>query len=415
MVYLVVAFLVSWQAALAAIVAGSLLMLLLGQLVRLSREAGKQQTKLLKSLIARLTDTLQSVKPLKAMGRAERAGEVLEYETGQLNQSLRKGVFATEALGAAYEPLTTVFIAGAMYLAITQANLPFATVMVLVILLMRVLGFLGKIQKQYQKLASAEYAFHSIRKTIRRIEKAREPDARGAEPRFDKELVLKDVRFGYGDKPVLRGVSMRLPAGSFNTLTGASGGGKTTLVDVVTGLLEAQEGTVELDGVAMDEINLTEWRRQIGYVPQETLLLHDSVFHNVTLGDPTLTEDDVVVALKKAGAWGFVSALPDGIHSKAGERGSMLSGGQRQRINIARALVHRPRLLILDEATSALDPESEAAICRSLYELRGSVTILAISHQPGLKDIADTVYRLDEGRISTVASELQQPRPSLVS
>ena len=136
----------------------------------------------------------------------------------------------------------------------------------------------------------------------------------------------------------------------------------------------------------------------IGYVPQETQLLHDTVLHNVTLDDPGLCDADAERALKEAGAWEFVAALPEGMDSIVGERGEKLSGGQRQRIVIARALVHRPKLLILDVATSALDPVSEAAIQQTIEQLRGKLTLLAISHQAALVDAADRVYRLENGR-----------------
>jgi ATP-binding cassette subfamily C protein len=121
------------------------------------------------------------------------------------------------------------------------------------------------------------------------------------------------------------------------------------------------------------------------------------VLVNVTLGDPAFTEIDVENALRDAGAWDFVAEMPDGIHSVVGERGGRLSGGERQRITIARALVHKPQLLILDEATSALDPASEADICETLRQLRGKLTILAISHQNALLNEADRAYRLDDG------------------
>jgi ATP-binding cassette subfamily C protein len=135
----------------------------------------------------------------------------------------------------------------------------------------------------------------------------------------------------------------------------------------------------------------------IGYVPQESWLLHDSVLNNVTLGDPELSAGDAIRALQAAGAWGFVQKMPQGINSTVGERGGKISGGQRQRIAIARALVHQPKLLILDEATTALDPENEMAICNTLRELRGRLTILAISHQPAVLEVCDQAYRLQNG------------------
>ena len=154
-----------------------------------------------------------------------------------------------------------------------------------------------------------------------------------------------------------------------------------------------------IDDLPLAKVDLEKWRKMIGYVPQETLLLHDSVFINVTLGDPDLSVADAERALRAAEALEFVAEMGQGIYSTVGERGSMVSGGQRQRIAIARALVHKPKLLILDEPTSALDPESEAAICQTLSHLRGrGITILAISHQPTIMNVADRAYQLEDGK-----------------
>jgi ATP-binding cassette subfamily C protein len=165
-------------------------------------------------------------------------------------------------------------------------------------------------------------------------------------------------------------------------------------VDLVIGLLRPKSGEVWIDELPLKLADLRQWRRMIGYVPQETLLLHDSIFMNVTLGDPDITEPEAQEALRKAGIWEFVEKRPQGIHSSVGQRGLMLSGGQRQRIAIARALVRKPKLLVLDEATTALDPDNEAAICKTLQKLRGDITILAISHQTAILEVADRAYRL---------------------
>jgi ATP-binding cassette subfamily C protein len=207
------------------------------------------------------------------------------------------------------------------------------------------------------------------------------------------------VTFAYDKHLVLDNTSMKIPVGSLTTLVGPSGSGKTTVIDLVIGLLKPQSGNVLLDDTPLPELDLKAWRRMIGYVPQETLLLHDSILHNVTLGDPALSEQDAVQALKSAGAWEFVVRMPDGIHSTVGERGTKISGGQRQRIMIARALVQKPALLILDEATSALDPENEAAIGNTMRALRGDLTILAITHQTALVSAADCVYRLGNNTV----------------
>jgi ATP-binding cassette subfamily C protein len=156
----------------------------------------------------------------------------------------------------------------------------------------------------------------------------------------------------------------------------------------------------------LEKIDLKKWRRMIGYVPQETLLLHDSILMNVALGDKDLAGKDVEDALKAAGAWEFISNQPQGMYTVVGERGQKLSGGQRQRIAIARALVHKPKLLILDEATTALDPVNEAAICETLRKLSGNITILAISHQPALMKVADQVYRLQNKTLVAIEDPL---------
>jgi ATP-binding cassette subfamily C protein len=147
---------------------------------------------------------------------------------------------------------------------------------------------------------------------------------------------------------------------------------------------------------------------QIGYVPQETLMLHQSVAQNVTLGDPSVPLADVHAALHAAGASEFVAALPEGVDTIVGERGLRLSGGQRQRLALARALVRKPSLLVLDEATTALDPATEREICETLRALRGTVTLVAICHHGHLVEVADLVYRVGTG-IELVAATPQPP------
>jgi ATP-binding cassette subfamily C protein len=392
-----VALLVSWQATLAALAVAGAISAAFGFLVRKSRRAGNRQTRLLNSLMSRMTDTLQSVKALKSMGLADRANVVLEAETGRLNKALRREVISSEALNALYEPAIVAFVAGGLYMAVSHFAIPLASILVLVVLLVRVMASLSKVQRSYQKMVTQQSAYWSLFKTIQSAEQAHESAEVGRTPSFERELRLDRVHFAFGAKPVLRGLSLEIPAGSFTTLIGPSGSGKTTVVDLVTGLLKPDQGAVYVDGTPLSECNLQQWRHLIGYVPQETLLLHDTILHNVTLGDSALSETDAERALRAAGAWEFVRSSEEGIHAVVGERGAKLSGGQRQRLCIARALVRHPKLLILDEATSALDAGSEAAICQTLGELRDKITILAISHQSGLATIADRVLRLEGG------------------
>jgi ATP-binding cassette subfamily C protein len=264
----------------------------------------------------------------------------------------------------------------------------------------RALFSLQKAQKQYQAMAACESAFWSLQKTIEQSEKEGETNNGTAEPVFERGISVRDVSFKYDERPILSQASLFIPAGEVTAVVGPSGAGKTTIADLALGLVTPQQGQVYLDDAPLSDIDISKWRSRVGYVPQEMLLLHEDVLTNVTLGDPKLSRADVEEALTAAGAAEFVRELPQGLDTPLGERGARLSGGQRQRIAIARALVHRPSLLILDEATAALDPASEAGIYETVRSLRGRTTILAISHQPGLLRVADRVYRLSNGRVA---------------
>jgi ATP-binding cassette subfamily C protein len=407
-VYAAVAVAVSWKAALASLIGGALIIWASHFLVRKTRRAGKKQTDLMISLMSRLTDTLQSVKPLKAMAREELADQVLKLETNRLNKALRRQVFAAAALNSGQDLMFIALIALGIYLALEPFSMGLATVTILVVTLGRAFAFLGKVQKQYQKLAQGESAYWSLLDTIDNARNEREPGGGNIKPTLHSGITYRDISFAYDGHQVLSHLNLEIPVHRITTLIGPSGSGKTTIIDLLIGLLQPDSGQVLIDGVPLEELDIKAWRSMIGYVPQETVLLHDSVLHNVTLGDPAITEAQVIEALKEAEAWEFVSRLPEGIHTLVGERGGRLSGGQRQRISIARALINRPQLLILDEATSALDPGSEAAIVQTLGRLKDHLTILAISHNVALADAADLVYRLEPGgrveRQSGVAS-----------
>ncbi len=396
-VYTCVALMVAWKATVMAVILGSGILYVLRFMVKKAKMAGRDQTLLLKSLLSFLTDILLSIKPLKAMAREYAAERILQQKTLALRSALQKQVFSKEALRALQEPLTTIFFATGLYIALVVLDLPLSNVLVMVYMLAKILKALQRAQKEHQSMVIAESAYWSLLSRIQAAEEQREEFKGRRSPKFEHFISLQGVTFGYGERPLLHGLDMEIKKGSFTALIGPSGAGKTTVVDIITGLIHPQAGRVLIDDLSLDEIDLVQWRKKIGYVPQETLLLHDTVFFNITLGDETIAEADVIEALKKAGAWEFVAQLPKGIHSVVGERGGLISGGQRQRITIARALVKDPCLLIMDEATSALDPETELEICRTLRGLRDYVTVLAISHQETILKEADTAFKLEHG------------------
>jgi ATP-binding cassette subfamily C protein len=349
---------------------------------------------------------LQSIKPLKAMARENASDLLLEKKTKRLNKALQKQVLNKELLKAFHEILMTVFLAAGLYILLIHWQMSLASVMVLAYLVSRLLKRLNKVQERYQEMIIFESAYWSLKDTIKTVKREFEKPGGDLAPELKQAIRMEKVNFAYDDDSVLRDVSLNIPVGQITSIIGPSGSGKTTLVDLVTGLLRPQHGDVWLDDVPLARVNLKSWRRMIGYIPQETILLHDTVLNNVILGDPALSVADAKDALQAAGAWEFVNRMPQAMQSIVGERGGKLSGGQRQRISIARALVHKPKLLILDEATSGLDPKSEAAVCETLKQLRGDLTILAISHQSALVEIADIAYRIMDGKILPTESHL---------
>ena len=397
LVYTGVAVAISWKAVLLGMTGGAAIIWASHFLVRMTRKAGRRQTELMTSLMSHLTDMLQSVKPLKAMAREDLVEEILKHETNRLNKALRRQVLAAAGLNSAQDLMFVSLIALGIYLALGGLGIDFATVLILAVTLGRAFSFIGKVQKQYQKLVQNESAFWSLKATSDDAGTQAEHLGGHLAPTLKAGISLRDVGMFYHGHRVFSGLGLDIPAHRMTTLVGPSGSGKTTIIDLVIGLVRPDSGEVRIDDRPLGQIDLKAWRRMIGYVPQETVLLHDSVLYNVTLGDPAISKERVIEALKKAGAWDFMHDLPEGLDTLVGERGGRLSGGQRQRIAIARALINEPTLLILDEATSALDPESEADIIATLRALKDQLTIIAITHNSALAEAADVVHRLQPG------------------
>lgn len=392
---------ISWRVTLAAAATGALSIALLSAFVRMTKRAGVKQTSVLRALVRQLTDTLLMLKILKATGRDEVIGPLLEKDAQRLNKALRKQVTSKESLRALQEPIVVLFAVTGFWFGYRSGIDP-AELVVLVALFGRTLSVMNKMQRKRQDLVVDESALVAMRTMIENAQRELEVSEGTREPTFATAIELRDVRLGYDGSPVFDGLDLEVPHGSITAIIGPSGAGKTTIVDLITGLVRPDAGRVLVDRVPLPEIDLGRWRRSIGYVTQETLLFNDSIRTNVTLGDPALGAAEVEGALREAGAWGFVTARPEGIDAPVGERGALLSGGQRQRIAIARALVRRPQLLILDEATAALDPDAEAAVWATVAELRGKTTVVAISHQPALLDVADRTYRIEKHHATRV-------------
>lgn len=218
----------------------------------------------------------------------------------------------------------------------------------------------------------------------------------------EKKIELKNIVYKYPNTETLifDHAEMEIPVGSSVGVVGSSGSGKTTIIDILLGLLKLQEGEILADGVEVRE-HYPEWLKNIGYIPQTIFMIDSTIRKNVAFGVPDEEIDDGKVwqALREAQLDEFVRSLPDGLDTSIGERGIRISGGQRQRIGIARALFEDPEVLVLDEATSALDNETEAAIMDSINRLHGRKTLIIIAHRLQTIEKCDMVYRVENGRI----------------
>jgi ATP-binding cassette subfamily C protein len=403
LIYLVIALSISLRAGIAAAVAGGVLLGLLHVLILVSRRAGQYQTTLLKSLLAVMSGRLPAAKALKAMAREDHFDALLSDQTRQLKRALRRQVISKEALWALQEPLLAIMVGAGFFLSLTVLAMPMAAVLMMLFMLARAISYLSKAQRAFQHVATRESAYWSIIEAIEAARAEREPQGGGRAVELAQEIRFEDVVFGHeGGRSFIDRQSLVVPANQLTVIVGPSGAGKTTLLDLLAGLLEPSAGRILIDGVPLAELDLRHWRHQIGYVPQDSMMVDESVAYNLTLGED-IPEREIRQALQAADALEFVDAMPAGLQSRVGEGGSRLSGGQRQRLAIARALIHKPRLLILDEATSNLDAESQIAVVDTVSHLKGRLTIVAVAHQDRLIQAADRLYRMSDGQLRLVS------------
>ena len=400
-IYVGVAFAVSWKLAAASLIIGGLIALALHFFVRMAEKAGRHNIKRSRELVTRLSDAIIGIKPLKAMAREDDFARLFRHKIEQIRQAMTREISSKNILNNLQEPLLMLMLAGGFYVLITWVNMPIATVLVMGVLLQRTVNSIGKLQTQFQEAIASESAYQSVRSLTREARKQREPHTGQRPATLDSGCEFRSVTFAYGTVPVLYDFSLSIPARQLTLAIGPSGTGKTTLTDLLLGFYRPQQGEIFIDGVPMADIDLRSWRRMIGYVPQELILLHDTIHANITLGDPAITTSDVKHAVAVAGAADFIECLPEKLNTHVGEKGARFSGGQRQRIALARALVHRPKLLILDEVTSALDIETEQEICRNIRSISKDMTVLAISHRQAWIDIADHVHPMQPAEMVT--------------
>ncbi len=405
-IYLGLAFVVAWRFGLMALMIGVLLLLLFRALnlyVReLSRKTVIEQGHLAKLLI----QTLQAFKYLTATGQVGHLRTAVMGSIHRLTGYQAKNGIASSFTGTIREPISVLFIIAIVVVQLVVLHQPLAPIMVSILLFHRGLGSVLGIQGAWQWTLALVGSVEMVRDELAALAQHREPDGPHRLGPLSCNIELRGVHFAYTPElgEVVKDVSLEIPIRHSVAFVGESGAGKSTLVDLLTLMLKPTRGQVLIDGIPGDQVQLASWRRQIGYVSQETVVFDDTIANNICLWEGDAACDPVLLervreAARQAHIAHFIESLPEGYASMVGDRGMRLSGGQRQRLFVARELFKQPNLLILDEATSALDSESEHAIQASIDALKGRITVVIIAHRLSTIRNVDHVYVFDQGRL----------------
>jgi ATP-binding cassette, subfamily C, bacterial len=405
LVTLGVAIYVSPALALPALLAGAVLSLLLLGQTRRTLNLGTRLTEAHRAFVSNATDFLSVLKLVKAQGgeasllqRFERAGRSLDSEQIAFTryQTFRRSLLELGGL---------VLVAALLLYATVGLQMALPSLLLALYLLSRLVPLVNQGATYAQMVTHMLPAWAALRTLERGLANA--PQTAVVLPHNTSALVLRQgvalhnvvLRHPGSDRAALQGVSLQIPAYATVALVGPSGAGKTSIADMVLGLLRPDSGHLSIDGVPFDDSLRKPWQKAIAYVPQETLLLPTTVRNNLVWDSASHDEAALWQALELALADGFVRRLPQGLDTVLGEQGAGLSGGERQRLTLARAFLRQPQLLVLDEATSHLDAENEQLIRRALRQVAGRMTILLIAHRLSTVREADEIVLLDEGRV----------------
>ncbi|MBD2530668.1 ABC transporter ATP-binding protein [Nostoc flagelliforme FACHB-838] len=354
-------------------------------------------------LNSRLSNNISGITTIKSFTAETYEASRLELDSDAYRGSNSKAI----TLSAAFVPLirmlilvgfTALLLYGGM--AAVSGAMSVGAYSVLVFLIQRLLWpltRLGETFDQYQRAMASTNRVMNLLDTPIAIHTG---DVSLPVNEVRGEVQFKNVYFAYKDRfPVIKNLSLDIPAGKTIAIVGSTGSGKSTLVKLLLRLYEVQTGSITLDGIDLQSLNLRDLRRCIGLVSQDVFLFHGTVAENIAYGSFETREQEIITAAKVAEAHEFIVNLPEGYETIVGERGQKLSGGQRQRIAIARAVLKNPPILILDEATSAVDNETEAAIQRSLERITVDRTTIAIAHRLSTIRNADCIYVMEHGKL----------------
>jgi ATP-binding cassette subfamily C protein len=382
---------------------GMILFLLLRRKAQASRWAGEDISLATNGLYAAAIEHLSGMKTAKSYGAEERSASILSnlaHRVAEMQVNATRNYADTTFWFTIGSALT---LAGILYVSLEILSLSAAGVLLLLLLFNRMVPLFSTIQLYYQQYLNGLPAFAGVMGIQAQCEAAAEFKGElSGTVELHREIRLEDLSFAYDGEvvlPTIRDLNLTIRAGETAAIVGSSGAGKSTVADLVMGLVMPDRGRVLVDETPLHPELIRSWREQIGYVAQDTFLFNDTVRANLLWARPDASEKEIRQALGLAAAEEFVSELPEGMEAILGDRGVRLSGGERQRLALARALLRRPSLLILDEATSALDSENERRIQEAIEELHGRMTILIITHRLSAIRGVDIIHVLERGRL----------------
>lgn len=371
-------------------------------LMKESKHYGDEMIRINRAMYSELYSQLRSIKEVRSYGVQKEHADFFEKISRSSKNAKLKFMRQQAFPSALYSIAAAGMIAVIFLVCVLIFRMDTARLMVLVYVFTRLWpvfsGFINKITT----IQTTIPAYEKLMEALWTLSVEKSGQAQMAPIGFGKEIEFRDVCFAYqgSGEPVLHNVNFTLKKGSITALMGRSGAGKTTIADLLLGFLEPTSGEILIDGVQLSGENLPGWRRNLGYIPQEPLILNATVRENLRRFHPAATQVEMEAALKKAYIWDVVENLPQGMDTVLGDGGIRLSGGERQRIVLARVLLGNPRLIVMDEATSAMDYESEMAVRNAISDLNEQVTILIIAHRLATVRTAKDGLVLENGKIT---------------
>lgn len=378
--------------------------LIIAEVIKRLKKRAVQSQESLGRIVNILDETLSGMRVVKAFNaenfiRNKFGQEVDHYAHINVSMAKKQQLASpmSEFLGASV--MAGILLYGGILVLTNSSELSASEFMAYIVIFSQVMGPVKSINQAFSSIQRGLAAGTRIFFTIDTQPVIQDkPDAQTLKD-FKEDISFHNVFFAYEKENVLKNINLKIPKGKTIALVGPSGGGKSTLADLVPRFYDPTDGEVRLDGKSLKDYKVGSLRSMMGIVTQESILFNDTIFNNIAFGVPHVSEEDVIQAAKIANAYQFIMETPDQFETVIGERGTKLSGGQRQRISIARAVLKNPPILILDEATSALDSESEKLVQEALTNLMKNRTSIVIAHRLSTIQHADEIVVVQQGEI----------------